>query len=54
MISTSVLVLHPPLFLLNVPETYCIVQAGSGEPFPAPGKARSEYRALFREKHQYC
>jgi hypothetical protein len=54
MTSTLVLVLHTPLFLLNIPETYCIVQAGSGKPLPAPGKVCSKYRALFWEKLQYC
>lgn len=46
--STSMLVLHPPLLILDVPETHRVVQAGSGEPFSAPGEARSEYWALFR------
>ena len=41
-------VLHTPLFLLDVPETHRIVQAGSGKPFPASGEARSKYWALFR------
>ena len=40
-------VLHTPLFLLDVPETYCVVQTGSSEPFPVPREARGEYWALI-------
>jgi hypothetical protein len=52
---TSMLVLHAPLFLLDVPEAHRIVQTGSRKIFPVPREARREYRALIRVvKFQCC
>lgn len=49
------LVLHAPLFFLDVPEAYSIIQTGSGKPFPVPREACREYRALIRiDKFQRC
>jgi hypothetical protein len=48
------LVLHTSLFLLDVPETYCIIQTGSSEPFSVPREARGEYWALVVVNNLQC
>ena len=52
---TSVLVLHTPLFLLDVPETHSVIQAGGSEPFPIPREACGKYWTLIGvDKLQWC
>ena len=44
---TPVLVLHTPLFVLDIPETDSVVQTGSSEPFPVLRETRRKNRTLF-------
>ena len=47
LMRTPVLVLHSPLFVLDVPETDSVVQTGGSEPFPVLREACGEDRTLF-------
>lgn len=48
LMRTPVLVLHTPLFVLDIPETDSVVQTSCSEPFPVLRESCGEDRTLFK------